>query len=116
MATGRTWDFLLDYAVQHSPDGLAQAFILGEEFIDGESCAMILGDNIFYGTDIQKKLQRAAGRQSGATVFAYPVKDPHRFGIVELDEQERAISIEEKPADPKSRYAVTGLYFYDQTR
>jgi glucose-1-phosphate thymidylyltransferase len=104
----------LSYAVQESPEGLAQAFIIGEKFIDGGSCAMILGDNIFYGTDIQKKLQRAASRQSGATVFAYAVKNPHRFGIVELDEQERAISIEEKPSDPKSRYAVTGLYFYDQ--
>jgi len=104
----------LSYAVQHSPDGLAQAFILGEDFIGGDSCAMILGDNIFYGTDIQKKLQRAAGRQSGASVFAYAVKDPHRFGVVELDEEERAISIEEKPVNPKSRYAVTGLYFYDE--
>lgn len=104
----------LSYAVQHSPDGLAQAFILGEDFIGGDSCAMILGDNIFYGTDIQKKLQRAAGRQSGASVFAYAVKDSHRFGVVELDEEERAISIEEKPVNPKSRYAVTGLYFYDE--
>jgi glucose-1-phosphate thymidylyltransferase len=104
----------LSYAVQHSPDGLAQAFILGEDFIGGDSCAMILGDNIFYGTDMQKKLQRAAGRQSGASVFAYAVKDPHRFGVVELDEEERAISIEEKPVNPKSRYAVTGLYFYDE--
>ena len=89
----------LRYAVQHSPDGLAQAFMLGEDFIDGDSCAMILGDNIFYGTDIQKKLQRAAGRQSGASVFAYAVKDPHRFGVVELDEEERAISIEEKTGE-----------------
>lgn len=104
----------LSYAVQHSPDGLAQAFILGEDFIGGDSCAMILGDNIFYGTDMQKKLQRAAGRQSGASVFAYAVKDSHRFGVVELDEEERAISIEEKPVNPKSRYAVTGLYFYDE--
>ena len=104
----------IQYTVQESPDGLAQAFILGEEFINGEPCAMILGDNIFYGTDLQKKLQRAAGRQAGATIFAYAVKDPRRFGIVELDKQERAISIEEKPEHPKSRYAVTGLYFYDQ--
>ena len=104
----------IQYTVQESPDGLAQAFIIGDEFINGKPCAMILGDNIFYGTDLQNKLQRAAARQSGATVFAYAVKDPRRFGIVELDKQERAISIEEKPEHPKSRYAVTGLYFYDQ--
>jgi len=103
----------LSYAVQHSPDGLAQAFILGEEFIDGESCAMILGDNIFYGTDLQQKLEQATSRESGATIFAYAVKDPRRYGVVELDADERAISLEEKPADPKSRFAVTGLYFYD---
>ena len=103
----------IQYTVQESPDGLAQAFILGEEFIDGDACAMILGDNIFYGTDLQMKLDRAAHRESGATIFAYAVKDPRRYGVVELDADERAVSIEEKPADPKSRFAITGLYFYD---
>jgi glucose-1-phosphate thymidylyltransferase len=103
----------IQYTVQESPDGLAQAFILGEDFIDGDSCAMILGDNIFYGTDLQQKLLRAANRDSGATIFAYAVKDPRRYGVVELDAEERAISLEEKPAKPRSRFAVTGLYFYD---
>jgi len=103
----------LSYAVQHSPDGLAQAFILGEDFIDGEPCALILGDNILYGTDLQVKLNRAAERETGATIFAYAVKDPRRYGVVELDAEERAISLEEKPEHPKSRFAVTGLYFYD---
>jgi glucose-1-phosphate thymidylyltransferase len=103
----------LQYAVQESPDGLTQAFILGEDFIAGDACAMILGDNIFYGTELQQKLDRAASRESGATIFAYAVKDPKRYGVVELDADERAVSLEEKPANPKSRFAVTGLYFYD---
>jgi len=103
----------LSYEVQQSPDGLPQAFIIGEEFVAGESCAMILGDNIFFGTDLQAKLDRAAARKSGATIFAYAVKDPQRYGVVELDADERAVSLEEKPAHPKSRFAVTGLYFFD---
>ena len=100
--------------VQPSPDGLAQAFILGEEFIDGDSCAMVLGDNIFYGDGLGKHLKEAAARQDGATVFGYYVNDPERFGIVEFDGNGKAISIEEKPEHPKSNYCVTGLYFYDK--
>lgn len=103
----------LSYAIQESPDGLAQAFIIGEQFIDREPCSLILGDNIFYGTDLQPKLQRAAQRLDGATIFAYAVRDPERYGVVELDADERALGIEEKPRNPRSRYAVTGLYFYD---
>ena len=103
----------LSYAVQPSPDGLAQAFIIGEDFIRGQNCAMVLGDNIFYGTDLQQKLRNAARRDNGATIFAYAVRDPKRYGVVELDADERPVSIEEKPAKPKSRFAVTGLYFYD---
>lgn len=103
----------LSYAVQPSPGGLAQAFIIGEAFIDGDNCALILGDNIFYGTDIEVKLQRAMSRRDGATVFAYAVRDPQRYGVVELDGDENPLSLEEKPSQPKSRYAVTGLYFFD---
>ncbi|SEW07367.1 glucose-1-phosphate thymidylyltransferase RfbA [[Clostridium] fimetarium] len=104
----------LSYKVQPSPDGLAQAFIIGEEFIDGDSCAMVLGDNIFYGSGLVNHLKDAAQRQDGATVFGYYVEDPKRFGIVEFDKDGKAISIEEKPENPKSNYCVTGLYFYDQ--
>lgn len=103
----------IDYTVQESPDGLAQAFLLAEDFLDGQSCALILGDNIFYGSDLQPKLQRAARRTDSATIFAYAVRDPERYGVVELDADERPLSIVEKPASPRSHYAVTGLYFYD---
>ena len=110
---GSDYGIHLSYKEQPSPDGLAQAFILGEEFINGDSCAMILGDNIFYGSGLVKHLRNAAQRVNGATVFGYYVEDPERFGVVEFDKNGRAVSLEEKPVNPKSNYAVTGLYFYD---
>lgn len=114
LGDGSRYGIHLSYKVQPSPDGLAQAFILGEEFIDGEPCAMILGDNIFYGAGLSKHLQAAAASEQGATVFGYYVDDPERFGVIEFDDDGKAISIEEKPEHPKSNYAVTGLYFYDE--
>lgn len=113
LGDGSRFGIKLSYAEQPSPDGLAQAFIIGEEFIGDDSVCLVLGDNIFYGQGFTPKLQQAAGRQEGATVFGYQVKDPERFGVVEFDDQMRAISIEEKPKRPKSHHAVTGLYFYD---
>jgi glucose-1-phosphate thymidylyltransferase len=113
LGDGAKWGLSLQYAVQPSPDGLAQAFLIGKEFLAGEGCCLVLGDNIFYGHDFAKTLRDAASGNAGATVFAYPVLDPERYGVVEFDAERRAISIEEKPLKPKSRYAVTGIYFYD---
>ncbi|MFL3650482.1 MAG: glucose-1-phosphate thymidylyltransferase RfbA [Pseudoalteromonas sp.] len=113
LGDGSDYGISLTYAVQPSPDGLAQAFIIGEDFIGDDSVCLVLGDNIYYGQSFSKTLKSAASRASGATVFGYQVKDPERFGVVEFDENMKAISIEEKPEKPKSNYAVTGLYFYD---
>ena len=113
LGDGSDFGVNLQYAIQPSPDGLAQAFLIGEEFINGDSCCLVLGDNIFYGQHFSKMLQEAVLQPHGATVFGYLVKDPERFGVVEFDENFKAVSIEEKPVQPKSNYAVTGLYFYD---
>lgn len=114
LGDGSQWGINLSYAVQPSPDGLAQAFVIGREFIGNAPSALILGDNIFYGNEFEKQLRDASSNADGATVFAYHVQDPERYGVVEFDSQRRAVSIEEKPRQPKSNYAVTGLYFYDE--
>jgi glucose-1-phosphate thymidylyltransferase len=113
LGDGQRWGIALSYAVQQSPDGLAQAFVIGRNFVGGANSALVLGDNIFYGHDLQPMLARATARAAGATVFAYPVADPERYGVAEFDKEGRVLSLAEKPQQPKSRYAVTGLYFYD---
>ena len=115
LGDGRRWGMAISYAVQPSPDGLAQAFLIGESFLAGAPAALVLGDNLFHGQDFSPQLQGCNGQQQGATVFAYPVRDPERYGVVAFDGEGRVLSIEEKPAKPRSRYAVTGLYFYDDS-
>ncbi len=113
LGDGSHWGIRIEYAAQPKPEGLAQAFTIGEDFIGGDGCALVLGDNIFYGDKLSEKLQRAAGHTDGATVFAFPVDDPEQYGVVAFDTDGRAISLEEKPKKPRSKYAVSGLYFYD---
>ena len=115
LGDGRQWGISLAYAVQEHPNGLAEALLIGEDFLAGDPCTLILGDNIFYGHDLSGLLERAGRRTSGATIFAYPVTNPERYGVVAFDATGRAVSVDEKPAQPKSRYAVTGLYYYDGT-
>lgn len=111
LGDGSQWGLTLQYAIQPSPDGLAQAFIIGEDFIGDENCALVLGDNIFFGHNLQQELEAASAQTNGATIFAYHVQDPERYGVVDFNEQGQALSLEEKPVQPKSNYAVTGLYF-----